>query len=196
MRRLLIATTNLGKQLEFRRLLADLPAEVVTPQEIGVELEVEEPFDTYAENATAKAVAYAEATSLLTLADDSGIEVAALGWGPGVRSARWGQGRNAERVLEALGETEDRRARMVCALAIGHIQDDQVRVHVVHGEVQGTIAHEPRGAGGFGYDPVFLLPSGVTTAELSDAEKDRVSHRGRAMIAARDALVDLLVATP
>ncbi|MGI8658892.1 MAG: non-canonical purine NTP pyrophosphatase [Candidatus Limnocylindria bacterium] len=196
MRRLLIATTNLGKQLEFRRLLADLPAEVVTPQEIGVELDVEEPFDTYAENAKAKAVAYAEATSLLTLADDSGIEVAALGWGPGVRSARWGQGRNAERVLAALGDTEDRRARMVCALVIGHIQDEQVRVQVVHGEVEGTIAHEPRGAGGFGYDPVFLLPSGVTTAELSDAEKDRVSHRGRAMIAARDALVDLLVATP
>ncbi|MEO5985662.1 MAG: non-canonical purine NTP pyrophosphatase [Candidatus Limnocylindria bacterium] len=196
MRRLLIATTNLGKQLEFRRLLADLPAEVVTPQEIGVELEIEEPFDTYEENARAKAVAYAEATSLLTLADDSGIEVAALGWGPGVRSARWGQGRNAERILEALGETKDRRARMVCALVIAHVEDGQLRMHAVRGDVEGTIARTPRGAGGFGYDPVFLLPSGVTTAELRDAEKDRVSHRGRAMIAARGALLDLLVARP
>jgi len=89
-RRLLVATANAGKQREFRRLLAHLPAEIVTPDEIGLDLEVEEPHPTYAENAAAKADAYARASGLLSLADDSGIEVAALDWGPGVRSARWG----------------------------------------------------------------------------------------------------------
>src|SRR6185436_12618445 len=89
-RRLLVATTNQGKQAEFRRLLADLPAEVVTPADVGVDLDVPEPHHTYAENAKAKAMAYAAASGLLTLADDSGIELEALDWGPGVRSARWG----------------------------------------------------------------------------------------------------------
>ena len=90
MSRLLVATTNPGKQGEFRRLLAGLPAEVVTPDEIGLVLDVPEPYDTYAENAAAKALAYARASGILSVADDSGIEVAELDWGPGVRSARWG----------------------------------------------------------------------------------------------------------
>ena len=89
------------------------------PSEIGLDLDVDEPYDTYAENATAKADAYARASGLLSLADDSGIEVAALDWGPGVRSARWGGGANADRLLEAVGDAADRRARMVCALAVG-----------------------------------------------------------------------------
>ncbi len=191
MTHLLVATTNAGKQREFRRLLAHLPAEVVTPDDIGLELEVDEPYDTYAENATAKADAFARASGLLTLADDSGIEVAALGWGPGVHSARWvAGGNNAERLLEALGDAEDRRARMVCALALAIPGGSPIEVF--SGEVVGEVAREPRGDGGFGYDPIFLLPDGRTTAELAQEQKDRVSHRGRAVAAATPRLVELL----
>lgn len=192
MTRLLIATTNAGKQREFRRLLAHLPAEVVTPEDIGLDLKVDEPYDTYAENATAKADAFARASGLLTLADDSGIEVAALGWGPGVHSARWvAGGNNAERLLEALGDAEDRRARMVCALALKIPGESPIEVF--SGEVIGEVAREPRGDGGFGYDPIFLLSDGRTTAELAQEQKDRVSHRGRAVAAATPRLVELLV---
>ncbi len=192
MTRLLVATTNSGKQREFRRLLANLPADVVTPEDIGLELEVDEPYDTYAENATAKADAFARASGLLTLADDSGIEVAALGWGPGVHSARWvAGGNNAERLLEALGDAEDRRARMVCALALA-IRGDLLSIEVFSGVVDGEVARVPRGDGGFGYDPIFQLPDGRTTAEMEQDEKDRVSHRGRAVEAARPRLVELL----
>ncbi|MEO6579297.1 MAG: non-canonical purine NTP pyrophosphatase [Candidatus Limnocylindria bacterium] len=192
MKRLLVATTNTGKQRELRRLLADLPATIVTPDELGLALDVDEPHDTYAENASAKAEAYARASGLLSVADDSGIEVAALDWGPGVRSARWGQGRNAERVLEAIGDATDRRARMVCAVAVGRPMGERIVVDVFSGVVEGTVAHTPRGTGGFGYDPVFLLADGRTTAEIPEVEKDRVSHRGRAVAAARPHLETVL----
>jgi XTP/dITP diphosphohydrolase len=187
--RLLIATTNRGKQAEFRRLLADLPTTVVTPDELGIHLEVEEPYDTYAENAAAKARAFCRASGLLSLADDSGIEVAALDWGPGVRSARWGSGRLGRALIEA----EDRRARMVCSLAVARPDAADPIVEIFTGVVDGSIAREPRGENGFGYDPIFELPSGMTTAELPEAEKDRISHRGRAVAAARGRLRELLV---
>ena len=173
-----------------------MPGEIVTPDEVGVDLDVDEPFDTYAENATAKAMAYASASGLLTVADDSGIEVAALGWGPGVRSARWGQGRNADRILEALGDADDRRARMICALAVARIVDDQPVVEVFTGTIDGAIARHARGGGGFGYDPVFELPGGLTTAQLPEGEKDRISHRGRAVAAALDHITALLEGDP
>jgi XTP/dITP diphosphohydrolase len=192
--RLLVATTNSGKQREFRRLLAHLPAEIVMPAEIGVELHVEEPHDTYAANASAKAVAYCTASGLITVADDSGIEVAELDWGPGVRSARWGtgSGSKAEQLFERLQGVEDRRARMVCALAVASPGDPEPIVEIFGGRVEGSVAEKPRGTGGFGYDPIFLLPSGMTTAELPEAEKDRISHRGRAVAAATPRLVELL----
>lgn len=189
MRRLLVATTNPGKQAEFRRLLADLPAELVTPGEIGLALVVEEPHETYAANAAAKAEAYARASGLLTLADDSGIEVAALDGAPGVRTARWG---GADRLLEVLRGEEDRRARMVCVVALGIPVDGGVRVETFAGVIDGTVAAERRGSGGFGYDPVFLADAGLTTAELPDADKDAISHRGRAVAAARPRLLELL----
>ena len=192
MTRLLVATTNAGKQDEFRRLLAHLPADIVTPDEIGLQLEVEEPHETYAENAIAKADAYARASGLLSVADDSGIEVAALAWGPGVRSARWGGGRNADRLLEAVGDAVDRRARMVCVLAVAVPGPTDPKVETFTGVVEGSVARERRGSGGFGYDPIFLLPSGVTTAELPEADKDRISHRGRAVAAASERLLELL----
>lgn len=192
MRRLLIATTNRGKQAEYRRLLAGLDTELVTPDEIGLDLDVEEPWPTYAENASAKADAYARVSNLLCLADDSGIEIAVLDWGPGVRSARWAQGRHAERVLAAVAGADDRRARMVCALAVAEPGDGGPSIEVFHGVIEGTIAHEPRGEGGFGYDPIFLLPEGVTTAELPEEAKDRLSHRGRAVRAAHARLAHLV----
>jgi XTP/dITP diphosphohydrolase len=191
-RPLLVATTNVGKQREFARLLRDLPAKVVTPDELGIDLEVDEPHDTYAENAAAKALTYARASGVLTVADDSGIEAAALDWGPGVRSARWGGGRHAAAILDALEGATDRRARMVCALAVGIPGEPEPTVEVFTGVVDGTVAHEPRGDGGFGYDPIFLLPEGRTTAELEEAEKDRVSHRGRAVRSATPRLRELL----
>lgn len=192
--RLLIATTNRGKQAEFRRLLSDLPGVVVTPDELGLDLEVDEPYDTYAENAATKAAAFCRASGLLSLADDSGIEVAALDWGPGVRSARWGDGpgSQADRLGRALVEAPDRRARMVCALAIAQPTPGEPDVEIFTGVVEGSIAREPRGESGFGYDPIFLLPSGLTTAELPEGEKDRISHRGRAVAAASERLRELL----
>ena len=192
--RLLIATTNRGKQREFRRLLDGIPAELVTPDELGIELEVEEPHDTYAANATVKAAAYGRASRLLTLADDSGIEVAALGWGPGVRSARWGSGTGSQaaQLVEALRGQVDRRARMVCALALAVPAGVDPSVEVFTGVVDGSVADEPRGEGGFGYDPIFLLPEGRTTAELPESEKDRISHRGRAVVAAWPRMLEVL----
>ncbi|HLE58718.1 MAG TPA: non-canonical purine NTP pyrophosphatase [Candidatus Limnocylindria bacterium] len=199
MSRLLLATTNVGKQREFARLLGEISGSVVTPQQMGLDLDVPEPHDSYAENASVKAVAYCRASGLPALADDSGIEVAALEWGPGVLSARFGRtGGDPDQLLEAVGEAPDRRARMVCWLALaipGYGPDGTPRaprVELFSGVVEGTLASERHGAGGFGYDPVFLLPSGVTTAELPEAEKDAISHRGRAVAAALPRLRALL----
>jgi XTP/dITP diphosphohydrolase len=194
---LLVATTNLGKQHEFMRLLAGLPGRRVGPQTIGLDLDVPEPYDTYAENATAKAVAFARASGLLSFADDSGLEAAALDWGPGTRTGRYGGPDVADRVgylLERVGDAADRRARMVCWVAIG-IPDpsgEEPSVELFSGVMDGAIAHERRGEGGFGYDPIFELPTGQTTAELPEAEKDRISHRGRAVAAALPRLRELL----
>ena len=199
MSRLLLATTNVGKQREFARLLGEISGSVVTPQQMGLDLDVPEPHDSYAENASVKAVAYCRASGLPALADDSGIEVAALEWGPGVRSARFGQtGGDPDQLLEAVAGAEDRRARMVCwlALAVPETGPDGTprapRVELFSGVVEGTLATERHGAGGFGYDPIFLLPSGVTTAELPEAEKDAISHRGRAVANALPRLRELL----
>lgn len=203
MTRLLLATTNPGKQREFGRLLGDLAGSVVVPQQLGLDLAIPEPHDTYAENATAKAIAYCRISGLPTLADDSGIEVAALDWGPGVRTARYGGTQVADRaayLLEQLNGITDRRARMVCwlALAVPGTGPDGTprapRVELFSGVIDGSVASEQRGTGGFGYDPIFLLPSGLTTAELPEAEKDRISHRGRAVAAALPRLHRLLAA--
>jgi XTP/dITP diphosphohydrolase len=198
---LLLATANPGKQREFSRLLQQLSEHVVLPQQIGLDLDVPEPHPTYAENAAAKAVAYSRGSGLPALADDSGLEVAALDWGPGPRSARYGGSDVADRatlILELLRDATDRRARMVCwlALAIPGIAPDGTarspRVELFSGVMEGEIATERRGQGGFGYDPIFLLPSGVTTAELPEDEKDLVSHRGRAVAAALPRLHEVI----
>lgn len=201
MSELLLATTNPGKQRELRRLLHELPGRVLVPQEIGLDIDVPEPHATYAENAAAKASAYAGASGLPTLADDSGLEVAALDWGPGVRTARYGGPDVPDRaglILERLANATDRRARMVCwlALAIPGVAPDGTprtpSIELFDGVVEGSVASECRGTGGFGYDPIFQLPSGFTTAELPEGEKDAVSHRGRAVAAALPRLRALL----
>ncbi len=189
MPRLLIATTNAGKVTEFRRLLDGCGWEIVSPADIGLDLEVEETGQTYAENATIKATQYAKASGLVTLADDSGLEVDALGGRPGILSARYaGADRTdrerLEKLLEELADVPDkhRTARFRAVIAIVNKQE---RVELVEGTFEGTIAREPRGESGFGYDPVFYLPGrGLTAAELPADVKDAVSHRG---VAARKA---------
>ncbi|RPH35911.1 MAG: non-canonical purine NTP pyrophosphatase, partial [Chloroflexi bacterium] len=145
-------------------------------------------------------VAFCRASSEITVADDSGIEVAALGWAPGARSARFtsddGLG-GPDLLLARLAGREDRRARMICWLALaepGPARTDATTVELFAGVVEGTVALERRGVGGFGYDPVFELPDGRTTAELPEAEKDALSHRGRAVRAAMPRLRELLSA--
>jgi XTP/dITP diphosphohydrolase len=198
---LLLATTNPGKQRELIRLLRELPGRVVTPQEIGLDLDVPEPHHVYAQNASDKAVAFCRASGVPALADDSGLEVASLDWGPGVRTGRFGGPQVTDPVdylLEQLEGVDDRRARMVCwlALAVPGVGPDGTprspRVELFSGVLEGSVARERRGDGGFGYDPVFLLPSGLTTAEVAAEEKDRISHRGRAVAAALPRLRQVL----
>lgn len=200
MRDLLLATANRGKQREFGRLLAGIPGRLVFPQDVGIELDVPEPYPTYAGNAAAKAEAYCLASGLLTLADDSGIEVEALDWGPGVVTARFGGDDVQDRaalLLEAVGDNPRRAARMVCVLALatpGAGPGGSPRIEIFHGEMNGELARQARGEGGFGYDPVFLQADGRTNAELPADEKDAVSHRGRAVAAAMPRLRELLQA--
>ena len=187
-RRLLLATNNPGKVREFRRLLAGSPFEVVTPAEAGIALEVEETGSTYLENALLKARAFARAGGCLALADDSGIEVDALDGGPGMYSARFGgpglddKGRTAlllEQLSGVAGKRRGARYRAVVAVA-----RPSGEAHSFEGVQQGSIGHAPRGEGGFGYDPVFITADGRVQAEISDEEKDEISHRGQAVRAA------------
>ena len=186
--RLLVATTNPGKQREYRALLREIPAEIVFPDELGITLEVEEDGATFRENAAKKAVALARESDLLALADDSGLEVDALGGGPGVRSARYaGEGADDPKrrafLLEKLrGVPVPRKARFVCVIAIASPAGE---VTYAEGECRGEITFSERGSNGFGYDPVFQLEGRPQTmAELSPEEKNKVSHRARAARAA------------
>ncbi len=188
--KLLIATNNPHKVEEFREIFADLPLEITFPREEGLDFEPEETGNTFEENAIIKATAFAQVSGLLTIADDSGLEVDALGGEPGVYSARYGNTpkndhrRRYELVLEKLRDVPDekRTARFRCALAIVL---PRMVVDVVEGTIEGRIAHAPAGSGGFGYDPIFWIPEyGKTLAQVSAAEKHRISHRGRAARAA------------
>ena len=182
--RLLIGTANAGKGAEYRRILAGLDLELVGVDELDdAPAEPAEDAPTYAENAVAKARAYLEATGIATLADDSGLEVAALGGAPGVRSRRYfGEDVPAEQrnrmLLALLDGIKERSARFVCVAALA-LRDGTVETF--SGEVRGEIATAPSGAAGFGYDPVFVIAGdGRAMAELSAEEKDRLSHRGLA----------------
>jgi len=178
MKRLLLATGNPGKAAEIRRLLPGVEVQTLA-EDPAFELP-EEHGETFAENARLKASAAAAHFGLPTLADDSGLEVDALGGAPGVRSARWVEGSDADRnaaLLERLQGVEDRSARFVCVMSFcGHGSPVEI-----HGSCEGRIARAPRGEGGFGYDPIFVLPDGRHMAELRPDEKNALSHRGQAL---------------
>ena len=181
--RLVVATRNEGKRREIEDLLAGLGVEVLSLSAFPDAPEVEEPFETFAENAAHKATAIARATGEWALADDSGLEVDALGGAPGVRSSRIAESDPA-RIAWLLGRMAQvppdcRQARFICALALA---SPQGLVGRWQGTVEGLITDEPRGAHGFGFDPVFLYPpTGMTFAEMTREEKGEVSHRGRAL---------------
>lgn len=195
--RVVLATNNPGKVREFRRLLEPLGIAAVTPAELGLRLEVEEDGGSYAENATKKAQAYADAAGMPALADDSGIEVDALGGGPGMHSARFGgpglddAGRTAL-LLERLAgvPAEQRTARYRAVVAVAWPRAAGREPALFEGVEEGAIGEAPRGERGFGYDPVFIPAEGQregevrTQAEFSDEEKDAISHRAKAVRAA------------
>jgi XTP/dITP diphosphohydrolase len=196
MPRLLLATTNKGKAAEYRDLLKGLDLELLTLDQAGISREAEEDHNTFEGNARSKAEFYAALSGLLTLADDSGLEVDALGGEPGVRSSRYA-GDNAtdpERVNFLLNWLRDipqdrRQARFRCVIAIA--QPGRM-TQTAEGTCEGFIALEPKGDNGFGYDPVFYLPDyNKTIAELPPEIKNRISHRGRAAAKARHLLVNL-----
>ena len=196
-RSLLIATGNAGKLREFRSLLALLPYRILSPSDAGVSLEVEEDGATYAENAAKKALAYAAASGLPSLADDTGLEVDALNGAPGLYSARYCPDPNADdaarrayliKNLGGMPRPWKARFRAVIALAL-----PTGEVYFSEGVCEGEILPSPRGDDGFGYDPIFFLPElGRTFAELSMEEKNRLSHRARAVRQAIPLLKEIL----
>ena len=190
MRDLLLATTNLHKLEEYRAIFSDLPYRLLSLQDIRLDIDVEETGVTFAENAELKARFYAQSSGLLTLADDSGLEIDALGGAPGVYSARFaGKDTSYEErfclILERMKglPTEQRSARFRCAIVLA---EPSGYIRVEEGIIEGVIADAPRGEHGFGYDPIFLVPEiGKTTAELTADDKNHISHRGRAAQLAR-----------
>ena len=208
MKKLLIATNNQGKVKELHELLQGMDIDLVTPSQIGLDLDVLEDGLTYAENATKKAVAFAQASNLISLADDSGLEVDALDGAPGLYSARYGS-TNGEKLSDAdrrkylLSKLQDQprpwTARFHATIAIAMpklwsptdlLSDMQEQsLHLFVGICEGEIIPTERGTGGFGYDPIFFLPElGRTMSELSMDEKNRLSHRAKAVMNAKGIL--------
>ena len=200
MKQLLIATNNRGKIKELQDLLKDTGLELVIPAQIGLDLDVIEDGATYAENAAKKAIAFAQASGLVSLADDSGLEVDALDGAPGLYSARYGSSAgqvvklsDAERRLLLIQNLQDKphpwAARFHATIAVALPNG---ATHLAEGFREGEIIAEERGTGGFGYDPIFLLPElGKTMAELPIEEKNHLSHRARAVMNAKPILHQL-----
>jgi len=196
MNKLLIATNNKGKVKELRDLLKDTGIELITPSQIHLELEVLEDGGTYAENATKKAIEFAKASGLVSLADDSGLAVDALNGAPGLYSARYSPkpgATDADRRAYLLQNLQDKprpwTARFHATIAIAFPNGE---IYLAEGTCEGEIIPEERGGGGFGYDPIFLLlESGKTMAELSMDEKNRLSHRARAVMNAKPILDEI-----
>ena len=186
MKKLVIASNNPGKLREFQFMLQPLGIEVLTQAQLGIE-EVEEPHNTFIENALVKARHVSRLSGLPALADDSGICVDALNGAPGVLSARYAgeypksDQRNNEKLLDAMKNMADRRAHYYCVLVLLHHADDPQPL-IAEGEWHGEIALQPGGDGGFGYDPLFWLPEfGKTSAQLEREQKHAISHRGKAL---------------
>jgi len=203
-RRLVFATRNRGKLVELEQLLSDLAVEVLSLDDVARDLpDVVEDGDTFAANATKKAIEISEATGLPALADDSGLEVDALGGAPGVHSARYSgsdargadrDAANIDRLLAELSEVPDdrRSARFRSVLALADRSGRLgAEVLVTDGACEGQILRERRGNGGFGYDPVFLVPElGLSFAEIPRDQKNQLSHRGRATRAMKPRIAD------
>jgi XTP/dITP diphosphohydrolase len=187
MKKLLVATHNKGKVAEFADMLQDMAIEWFSLDDVGVTQDVVETGHTFRENGVLKAQAYAAETGLLTLADDSGLEVDALDGAPGVYTARYGGvGLTAvqryQKLLDDIKHVPDplRTARFRCVIVLA--APDGTLLGESEGVCEGRIAHAPAGDNGFGYDPVFYLPEfGQTMAQLDAARKHQISHRGRAM---------------
>ena len=218
---LLIATNNKGKVKEIQDLLKGMDIELVTPSQIGLELDVVEDGKTYTENATKKAIAFAQASNLISLADDSGLEVDALDGAPGLYSARYGSSHSLPQNSQNLGGVgggsllsfSDRRkylisnlqgkprpwtARFRATIAIANPSNVKLNpvsnesLQLTEGTCEGEIIPEDRGTGGFGYDPIFLFPElGKTMAELPAEEKNRLSHRAKAVMNAKGILEEM-----
>lgn len=196
MKKIIFATGNENKMIEIRMILADAGYEILSQRQAGIDIDVVEDGTTFEENAIIKATAISkckEAEGCIVLADDSGLEVDYLDKAPGIYSARY-EGVDTpysiknqiilDRVAEAKGD--ERSARFVCAIAAvfpdGHVETRR-------GTIEGQIAYEPAGENGFGYDPIFYVPEfGKTTAQLSPEEKNKVSHRGRALTMIKEVL--------
>jgi XTP/dITP diphosphohydrolase len=193
MRVLLLATTNPHKVDEYRAILSDLPFTLLSLNDIQLDMDVEETGTTFRENAELKARAYAQASGLLSLADDSGLEIDALDGAPGVYSARFaGVDATYEERFDILltrlrdVPVERRTARFRCVISLA---EPSGYLRSVDGTIEGVIADAPRGKNGFGYDPIFLVPAlGKTTAEITAEQKNKISHRGRAAQLARELL--------
>lgn len=196
MKKIIFATGNENKMVEVRMILADCGYEIVSMKQAGIDIDIVEDGKTFEENAIIKATAISktkEAQGCVVLADDSGLEVDAMDGAPGIYSARW-QGEDTpysvknQMIIDAVAGLPDekRTARFVCAIA-AVFPDGSVCTK--RGVIEGIIAQEPAGENGFGYDPIFYLPEyGKTTAELAPDEKNKISHRGRALEMIREIL--------
>lgn len=185
--RIIFATMNAHKMIEIRQILSDLPFEVVSMEEVGLNVDVVEDGETFSENAIKKAVEIAALTQGdIVLADDSGLAVDYMKGEPGIYSARFGGKETSYRIknqmiIDRLHEAkeEERTARFVCVIAAALPNGD---VKDVRGTMEGVIAHEEHGVNGFGYDPIFFVPEvGCTTAEMTPEQKNAISHRGNAL---------------
>lgn len=196
MKKIIFATGNTNKMVEVRMILADCGYEIVSMKEAGIDIDIVEDGKTFEENAIIKATAISktkEAEGCVVLADDSGLEVDYMDGAPGIYSARW-QGEDTpysiknQMIIDALADAkeEERTARFVCAIAAVFLDGT---VTTRRGVIEGMIAHQPAGEHGFGYDPIFFLPEyGKTTAELAPEDKNKISHRGRALEMIREVL--------
>ena len=186
MQKIIFATRNEGKMREIREILSDLDAEILSLADAGIHADIAEDGKTFEENAVIKAKAICELTGELVLADDSGLEIDYLNKEPGVYSARYmGENtsyhiKNANLVERLAGVPDEKRmARFVCVIAAAFPDG---RVKTVQAAMEGRIGYEERGENGFGYDPIFYLPEyGCTSAEISMEEKNKISHRGKAL---------------
>lgn len=195
--RIIFATGNQGKMREIRQILGDLDCEILSMAEAGAAPEIVEDGSTFGENAEIKARAVWDCTGDIVLADDSGLVIDYLGGEPGIYSARYmGEDTSYEiknqNIIDRLSEAkeEERAARFVCNIAA--VLPDGSVIHTEE-TMEGRIAYEPAGSGGFGYDPILMLPEyGVTSAELTIEEKNRISHRGKALKAMKQQLKRIL----